>query len=132
MFVDRCNQIVVVFDTDSEQGGEECDILFDGQIGIEREASRHIADHLPNLFVLGNDVHSIDRRRSVIGIEQGCQQAEQRSFARSVRADQAEQFALPHVERDAIQSRHLPVTLGQSVNFYGVLRFHHFNFKIRL
>ena len=80
--------------------GEERDVLVDGQIAVQTEALRQIADALGDL----RDARAPDRGRAPqfagVGVQQPAHQPDRRGLAGAVGADQPEHLALAHVESE--------------------------------
>lgn len=112
----RSDQIAVIRDPHAEERREKIQILADRKVGVEREATGHVAYAGTYAACIPSDVETVDRRRSRIGRQQRRYQAEQGGFSRTVRADQSEQLAAPHPERHAVESRQRPVAFGQPRN----------------
>src|SRR6185436_815770 len=82
---------------------EEVEVLLDGEIAIERERLRDVADPLPHELPFTLDVESVDRRVAFGRREQAAEDADQRRLAGSVRAEESEDLALRHFERDVVE-----------------------------
>jgi hypothetical protein len=82
---------------------EELDVFVDGQIAVEREALRHVADARGGLPRLAKWIGAKDSYRSAVGRQQSTDGAHRGRFAGAVRADDAEHLARVHIERHAIQ-----------------------------
>ena len=85
-----------------EQRGDEVDVLADGQVRVQGERLRHVADPLAGLAskaarFLAKDRHRAARRRQGAG-----QQPDGRRLARAGRADDPEDDARRHGQRDAV------------------------------
>ena len=118
--VNRSDQIIIIFHAYPEQGCEKFKIFLDRQIGIKRKTPRHISHPFADFFILPDNIESIYRRHSIVGIQQRRKQAEKRSLAGSIGTYQTEQLPPPHLERYIFDCRERTVPLGQSSYFYGI------------
>ena len=73
---------------------EEPDVLIDGQLLVEREALRHVADAALDAFGIAADVDAVDRGRAARRLQQPAQHADRRGLAGAVAAEKAEDLAL--------------------------------------
>ena len=81
---------------------EEADVLVDGEPLVEREPLRHVADAALDAFRIAADVDAADRRGAARRLQQPAQHADRGRLAGAVAAEEAEDLALAHVERQAI------------------------------
>jgi Recombinase zinc beta ribbon domain/Recombinase len=89
-------------------------VLVAGQAAVGRGGLRHIADGPAHLRLLSHDVEAGDRRAARGGRQQG-RQLVGRALARAIGAEQAEDFALLHGERNAVDGGEVAEALGKSV-----------------
>ena len=116
---------------DAVDAAEEVDVLFHGQVVVERKFLRHVADVLLDGFRLRGDVQPADRRAARSGLQQAAQHANGGGFARAVRAQESEDFAAADVEIDMIHGDEIAEALHQVVDFDGI-RLHALSaFRIR-
>src|SRR5690606_15439584 len=92
--IDRRDQVVVLRHRGAEDGGEEIEVLRNGEVGVEREPARHVPDPGADLPEIGHNVQAEDTRGSRIGKEERRQQTEERRLTGSVRTDDAEDLPL--------------------------------------
>ena len=97
--IDGLDAVVALVDGGAEEGGKELQVLLDGQVLIERELARHVAHPAPNVLHLAQRVVAIDRGRSLVGQQQGAENAEHRGLAGTVGTDQPEHLTLTDRER---------------------------------
>jgi hypothetical protein len=71
--------------------------------GVEHQFLRHHAEQLPRAAVLGGDVRTEHGDAARVGARQPRDDVDQRRFARAVRAEQAEELALAHLQRHAVE-----------------------------
>ena len=112
LLVDVLYKVVVFLDSRLENGGKELHIFFDGHVLVQRKTPRHIADMLTDFLVILHYVKAIYNSLARICKQQRRQYAEQRGFSGSIRADNAKNFALIHIERHATQSAYTPLVVG--------------------
>ena len=110
--VDRRDLVVLALDRRAEHRREEAQVLFDAQVGIQREAAGHVADaraqRPESRFTTSRPS---TRARARVGHQQRHQNAEQRRLAGAVGTDEAEQLARAHRERHAVERDGLPERL---------------------
>ena len=73
--------------------GKERDVFIDGQIAIQTEALREIAQIARHGHVRLHRIVAKHPKGAVVGLQQPAHQPNRRRLARAVRADQAEHFA---------------------------------------
>ena len=61
-----CHQVEVLLQSHTEDVGEEIDILLHTQVGIEREATRHIAYARAQQSVVAHHIETVDRRAPIV------------------------------------------------------------------
>ena len=81
---------------------EERDVLIDGQLLVEREALRHVADAALDALGIAVDVDAADERRPGRGPQQAAQHADGGGLAGAVAAEEAEDLAGADVERHVV------------------------------
>ena len=86
-------QVVVFLDGGTEYCSEEVEVFFDGEVLVQAEFARHIADAFSYLPVVFYDVEAIDGGGAFICQQEGRQYPEEGCLAGAVGADEAEQFA---------------------------------------
>jgi hypothetical protein len=99
--------------------GEEGQVLADREVGIEREALRHVADALAQALGLGGDVDPGHPGASLRGRREPAQHADQGGLAGAVGPEQAEDLAPPDGQRDLIDGKEAAETARQAVAFDG-------------
>ena len=70
LLVDRLYKVIRLLDSNTKQSSKELQILLNRQIGIEREATRHIAHALSDGKVISLYITSIDRGTALIWINE--------------------------------------------------------------
>ena len=73
--------------------GDELQVLQDGEVLVEAEALRHVADVALDLLALGADVEAERRAAAAVGREQPAQHAQRGGLARAVGAEEAVDLA---------------------------------------
>ena len=98
---------------------EEAQVLGDGEVVVEAEALAHVPD--PPLHALGvlRDVHAEHEAGAGGRPEQPAQHADRRGLAGAVRAEEAEDLALVHGERDPVHGLEGPEVLAQLADLDG-------------
>src|SRR6185437_12050166 len=79
-------------DGGTEHGGEELEILAHAEVGIEREAARHVAHARANGPEVAHDVQAEDVRGARVGENERDENAEERRLPRAVGTDEAEEL----------------------------------------
>src|SRR5262245_47666424 len=74
--------------------GVKFDVLFHCQVFVEAEFLRHITDSLANLVRLSHAIEAEHRSFALSRNEQTAERLDKRRLARTVRAQEAEDFAL--------------------------------------
>ena len=95
--------------------GEERDVLVDGQIAVQTESLREIADTLGQRAMRAHRIEAEHAQFARVGVQQSAHQTDRRRLAGAVRADQAEHLASAHVEAQAGQRRRRAVPLHDAV-----------------
>ena len=80
---------------------EELQVLAHGQVAVQREFLRHVADAPTRLRARRAQVESSDLQMAAGGWQQPAQHAECRGLARAIGAEQTEYLAAAHLERCA-------------------------------
>ena len=80
---------------------EEADVLQRRQVLVQAEALAHVADAALHALRVPRDVDAQHARGAAGGAQQAAHHADRRGLARTVRAQEAEDLALPHVEGEA-------------------------------
>src|SRR5690606_37134280 len=78
----------------------EEEVLLDGEVLIEAELLRHVADAPLDELGLGGDVVADDAAAAAGGVEQAAEHADGRELARAVGAKHAEDLPATHLEGD--------------------------------
>src|SRR5258708_5422727 len=91
---------------------EELQVLLHGQVAVEREGLRDIADVLPHLFAFALDVEAIDRRVPGRRLQEAAEYADECRLAGSVRAKEAEDLAPRHLQRHLAERAELAEVFG--------------------
>ena len=100
---------------DAEEIGVEADVLVDGEIFVETEALRHVAERVLGALGIADDIAAGDGCLACIGRHDAGQHAQGGRLACAVRTDQAEDFAGTHVEAERIDGAHAGKALGEPV-----------------
>ena len=102
-FVDPCGHPRVV---PAHELGRDRDVLRDRHVREKPGALEHVADAPPERDRVGRPhVLAAHPHRASARVDQAVDQAQQRGLARAGRADNGEEFALAHVERNAVEHR---------------------------
>ena len=101
--------------------GDEFEILANGQIGVEAEALRHVADIALDRVGLRADVVAEAGPLAGIRREQPAQHAQRRSLAAAVRPEKAVDLALRHLQAEVVHDRAWAEALGEAVHVDGDL-----------
>src|SRR6185436_14763411 len=81
---------------------EEGDVLIDGELLVEREALRHVADAPLHAFGIGADVDAAHRGGARRGPEQAAEHPDGGGLAGAVAPEKSEHLAGLHVERHVV------------------------------
>ena len=100
--------------------GLDAQRLAHGEERVEHELLRDDPERAPRGAIVGDDIVAEDPRRAAIGAGQPGQDRDQRRLAGAVRAEQAEELALPDDEVDARERLHRAETAGDIDRFDGV------------
>src|SRR5439155_25032226 len=82
--------------------GEEVEILAHGQVAIERESLRHIADVLPRRSARRSDIDACHSERAARRRKKSAQHPERGRLSRAVRSQEAENLAALDGKTDAV------------------------------
>ncbi len=107
----------------------EVHVLLDGEVGIERELLRHVADRLPDLFGILLHVSTQYRGGPLRERQEPTERTDQRRLAGPIGPEQAEHFPRHHVQADLIHSRERAEADGNAADFNdgsGFRRVHRF------
>src|ERR1700694_625966 len=80
----------------------ELQVFRDGQIVVEAEVLRHVADVLANSFRIGPHVKTFDPGRSSAERQKSGEHFDYRGFSAAVGAEEAEDFAFFDAEADVV------------------------------
>jgi hypothetical protein len=117
--VDRRDLFVFSLDRRPEHGREEPKILLHAQVGVEREATGHVADLASKSPQIFYDVASEHARLTSVGNQERRENAKERRFAGAVGADEAEQLARRDRERHVLDRNGRVESLGQPLGDNG-------------
>ncbi len=98
---------------------EEAEVLPDGEVVVEAEALAHVADAALDALRVLRDVDTEDEPRARGRREQAAQHADGRGLAGAVRAEEAEDLALGHRERHAVDRGEGAEALGELAELDG-------------
>ena len=93
LLIDILYQIIILLDSRIEDRSEKLEVLLDRQILIKRELSGHIADKLAYPAIVSHDIQTGNPRCAPVGKQKRREDAEQGSFARTIRTDDAVKFS---------------------------------------
>ena len=99
--------------------GEIFEILVDGELVVEREKIRNIADILLGLFAMALHVNAVDEHAAGRGQQQPADHLEGGGFAGTVRSDESEHFARRHLEIQAIRRENAACRVAVRIVFPG-------------
>ena len=91
---------------DAVHVGVEVQVLLDGQVLVQAEPLRHVADAGLDLLRVGGDVDAQHLQLAGVGRHQPGGQADERRLAGAVRPDQGRERAAAGLERDAVERLH--------------------------
>ena len=91
----------------------EHQVLAAGAVLVDARVLRHVADRAAHGVRLTTDVVAGDRGRALVRVRERDEHAHGRRLAGTVRAEQPEDLAFAHVERDAVECLDLAVALAQ-------------------
>ncbi|CVK34061.1 protein of unknown function [Methanoculleus bourgensis] len=99
--------------------GKVVQVLLGGQVPVEPDVFREVADDLLHGERVFGDLDPVDEAAAVGGLDHAGEHQDRRALSRSVRAEEAEDLAFPDCEVQAVDGR-LPV-----VDFREVLGLYH-------
>jgi hypothetical protein len=102
------------------EAGHEFEVLGDGQVLVERETLRHVADLALDLQPFGAQVEAEHRAFSLIRRQQAAHDADRRCLAGAVGAEEADDLALRHGHVDMVDDGLVAEALDQPANVDGV------------
>jgi hypothetical protein len=100
-----------------EQPGVQVEVLPDGELGIEREGLRHVADAPARLDIAGIDLPAEQPGAALARFEQAGQHLHRRGLATAVRAEEAEDFPARNRQIDRVDSDEIAEAHGQPLGF---------------
>ncbi len=118
--VDRSDLLVLARDGCPEDRREEAQILFNTQIGIQREAAWHVAHPLSNGPQVFDHVVPENASTAAAWNQQRRQDPEQRRLARAIRSDEPEELARRDAKRHILERSDRTEALPERVNRDGV------------
>ena len=98
--------------------GKEFDIFVYGQIAIQREGLREVADARLDFFRLGSEIKSKNLPRPTRWIQDAAQEPDRGALAGAVGADQAEHFAAVHFQIKTGHGLHPAKRPGKTLGVY--------------
>ena len=87
------------------------EVLAPGRLPVDARVLRDVADRAADTVRMPHDVFARDERAARVGLRQRRKRANGRRLAGAVRPEQAENLALAHGERDAVERLHVLVAL---------------------
>src|ERR1035438_1229761 len=108
---------------DVEQVGVEGHVLVHGQVLVQPEALRHVADLVLHGARFARHVVTGHAGAALAGVHQSAEHAEGGSLARAVRPHEAEDLALGDRQVEVVHRRQLAEALGEAAGFND--GFHH-------
>src|SRR5947199_230073 len=82
---------------------EELEVLHHGEVAIEREGLRDVADVRAHLLAVALDVEAVDGGVAAGRDEKAAEDADERRLAGAVRTEEAEDLAARDLQRDAVE-----------------------------
>jgi hypothetical protein len=98
---------------------EEIDVLFHGEVVIERELLRHVADIPADLFRILGHVEARHRAPAGSGRQEAAEHADDGGLAGAVRPQETEDFALLHLEGNVVHGHEVAKGFDQVADFEG-------------
>ena len=95
------------------QFGEEGDVLVNGEIAVQAEALREVADLSRDGPVLAHGIVAEHAHLAAIGVQEAAHHADQGGLTRAVGTNQPEHVSTRHLERQVRECRRGPVPLDQ-------------------
>ena len=102
---------------DAEQVRVEDHVLFHGQVLVQPEALRHVADLVLHRLRFARHVVARHARAALARVHQAAQHAQRGRLARAVRTHQPEDLALRHRQVEMVHRRQFAEALGQAAGF---------------
>src|ERR1051325_4760972 len=93
-------------------GAEELEVLEHGEVAVERERLRDVADVAAHLLAFLFDVEAVDAGVAGGGDEEAAEDADERRLAGAVRAEEAEDLAARDLQRDVVEGADGAEVLG--------------------
>ena len=84
---------------------DEIQIFLDGQVFVEAEPLRHVADVLLDLAGIAADVEAQTASAAAVGREQTAEHPQKRRFAAAVRAEKTVNLPAPHLHGNVVHDR---------------------------
>ena len=88
------------------EAGTEVEGLFNGKFQRHDIVLRHVTEFLPQRFVIGVQVGSVDHHATRVRRPQGAEGIEERGLARTARSDDPDKLTRRHAEGNARKNRH--------------------------
>ena len=108
--------------------GEKANVFFDGQVAIEAETLRDVAELISHLVAVAPDIHARDLRPAAAGMNQSTQHPDRRRLARAICAEETEDRSRRDRERKIADRVRIAVGFAEAVEKDG--RFAHGNFAL--
>ena len=108
----------------SEQVRIKADVFIHGQVFVEAESLRHVAEVVLGALRVPHHIVPGDCYRPGVGGKHAGQHAKRRGLAGSIRANQSEDFARMHVKREPVDRAKLAELLAEIGNEDGRGRVH--------
>ena len=112
LVVDVADEGIIFRYAHPKEVGKEVEIFGHGEVAIEGERARHVADGAAQAAIGAHHVLPVHDRRAAGGQEEGGEDAEEGRLARAVRPDEAEHFSLLDVDVDAAEGVDAAVVVG--------------------
>ncbi len=114
-----------------EDLAEKIQVFPDGQVAVQAETLRQVAQFLVGFFHLSGEFVAGDADLTAGGLERADHQADGRRLSGSIRPDQADHFACPHLQVQPVHGAQSAKRLDQVFGFKQDLWFHgHFARKV--
>src|SRR5262249_37609383 len=98
---------------------EEREVLVAGQLVVEAELLRHVADQPPHVASPVERVAAQHRDAPARGAQEAAEHADERGLPGAVRAEEPEDRALPDADVDAVHRGEVPEPLAHSAGLEG-------------
>ncbi len=99
---------------DPVQSREELDVLVDGEIAVQTELLRDVANRGRGRAVRPERIGAEQPHLAAVRSDQTADETQQRRLSRPVRPDHAEHLARPDVERDVVKRDRRPERLANA------------------